>query len=130
MGAVRSRRREYGPEARMPLLEHVLELRNRMAIVGLAIGAGTILMWFFFNPVWDFLKQPYCDLPQTHRFSPNNECALFVTGIFEGFYVRLKVSLILGIFVSSPIWLYQLWAFVVPALHRRERKWTLWFLAC
>jgi sec-independent protein translocase protein TatC len=130
MSALRSRRRQYGPEARMPLMEHVLELRNRLAWSAISIVAGTIIMWFFFNPVWNFLKQPYCDLPQTHRFSPNNECALFVTGIFEGFYIRLKVSLILGIFISSPIWLYQLWAFVVPALRRRERRWTLTFLAC
>jgi sec-independent protein translocase protein TatC len=130
MSAVRSRRRQYGPEARMPLLDHLLELRNRLAWSAVAIVTGTIIMWFFFNPVWNFLKHPYCDLPQTHRFSPNNECALFVTGIFEGFYIRLKVSLILGIFVSSPIWLYQLWAFVVPALRQRERKWTLSFLAC
>jgi sec-independent protein translocase protein TatC len=128
MSALRSRRRQYGPEARMPLLEHVLELRNRLMVAALAILAGTVLMWFFFNPVWDFLKQPYCHLPETHRFSANHECTLVVTGIFEGFYVRLKVSVILGIIVSSPIWLYQLWAFVVPAMRRKERRWTLAFL--
>src|SRR4051794_28045311 len=129
MSALRSRRARYGPEARMPLLEHVLELRNRLAWSAVAILAGTVLMWFFFNPVWDFLKAPYCDLPQTHRFTPNHECTLFVTGIFEGFYIRLKVSLILGIVVSSPIWLYHLWAFITPALRRPEKRWTVMFLA-
>jgi sec-independent protein translocase protein TatC len=130
MSALRARRRTYGPEARMPLIEHLLELRNRLAWSALAILVGTIVMWFFFNPVWGFLKQPYCNLPQTHRFSPNHECALFVTGIFEGFYIRLKVSLILGVVVSSPFWLYQLWAFLMPALRRNERKWTLAFIGC
>jgi sec-independent protein translocase protein TatC len=130
MSAARSRRKQYGPEARMPLLEHVLELRTRLAWSAIAILVSTIVMWFFFNPVWDFLKGPYCDLPQTHRFTPDNQCTLFVTGIFEGFYIRLKVSLILGVFVSSPIWLYQIWAFITPALRRPERRWTLAFLAC
>ena len=50
-------------------------------------------------------------------------------GIFEGFYIRLKVSLILGIIVSSPIWLYHLWAFITPALRRPEKRWTVMFLA-
>jgi sec-independent protein translocase protein TatC len=129
MSALRSRRQQYGPEARMPLVEHIFELRNRLAWSALAILAGTVVMWFFFNPVWDVLKAPYCHLPQSHRFSPGDECALFVTGIFEGFYIRLKVSLILGIVVSSPVWLYHLWAFIVPALRRKEKRWTLAFLA-
>lgn len=114
----------------MPLLEHVLELRRRMTIAILSIIIATIAMWFLFNPVWDFLKQPYCDLPQQHRFSTSKDtCTLFVTGIFEGFNIRLKVSFILGLVASSPIWLYQIWAFVVPALRRQERKWTVVFLA-
>jgi sec-independent protein translocase protein TatC len=129
MSAVRSRRRQYGPEARMPLMEHVLELRNRLAIVGLAILAGTILMWFFFNPVWGFLKQPYCDIPQSHQLS-GKSCTLVVTGIFEGFFIRLKVSFILGVVVSSPVWLYELWAFITPAMRGREKRWTYTFLAC
>ncbi|MFL6240485.1 MAG: twin-arginine translocase subunit TatC [Actinomycetes bacterium] len=113
----------------MPLLEHVLELRNRLAISGLALLVGTVLMWFFFNPVWDFLKQPYCHVPQSHRLS-GESCALVVTGIFEGFFLRLKVSFILGIVVSCPIWLYEIWAFITPALRQRERRWTVTFLSC
>jgi sec-independent protein translocase protein TatC len=129
MSAPRSRRERYGPEARMPLLEHVLELRRRLAISGLAILVATVVMWFFFNPVWDFLKQPYCSLPQSHRLT-GQDCTLIVTGIFEGFFLRLKVAFILGIVVSSPVWLYQIWAFVTPALRARERRWTYTFLGC
>ena len=114
----------------MPLLEHVLELRRRLTIVILSVIIASVAMWFLFNPVWDFLKQPYCRLPQQHRFTtPDSDCTLIVNGIFEGFNVRLKVSFILGLIVSSPIWLYQIWAFVVPALRRQERKWTVTFLA-
>ncbi len=113
----------------MPLLEHVLELRNRIAVSAIAIALGTALMWFFFNPVWNFLKQPYCDIPQSHRLT-GSACTLIVTGIFEGFFLRLKVSFILGIVVSSPIWLYEIWAFVTPAFRARERRWTVTFLGC
>jgi len=113
----------------MPLLDHVLELRNRLAVVGLAILAGTILMWFFFNPVWDFLKQPYCGIPQSHQLS-GKDCTLVVTGIFEGFFIRLKVSFILGVVVSSPVWLFEIWAFITPAMRGREKRWTYTFLAC
>ena len=134
MSAARPRRlrarKAYGPDARMPLLEHVLELRRRLTIVILSVIIATIVMWFVFNPVWDFLKQPYCRLPQDHRFSASaDDCTLFVTGIFEGFNIRLKVSFILGLVVSSPIWLYQIWAFVVPGMRQQERKWTVAFLS-
>jgi len=109
-------------------MEHLLELRSRLFIAFLAVGVATILMWFFFNPVWDFLKQPYCDLPQEHRFNPNGECTLFVNGIFEGFNIRLKVSVILGVVISSPIWIYQLWSFITPGLRSREKRWTYTFV--
>jgi sec-independent protein translocase protein TatC len=133
MSAARPRgpraRQRYGPDARMPLLEHVLELRRRLTIAVVSIIIASVAMWFLFNPVWDFLKQPYCDLPQQHRFSTSgNSCTLFVNGIFEGFNIRLKVSFILGLIVSSPIWLYQIWAFIVPALRRQERKWSVVFI--
>src|SRR3954468_15159839 len=126
MSALRSRRGQYGPEARMPLMEHVLELRNRLAWSAISIVLGTIAMWFFFNPVWDFLKQPYCDLPQSHQINPD-QCTLVVNGIFEGFFLRLKVSFILGVVVTCPIWLYEIWAFITPALRGKERKWTYTF---
>jgi len=112
----------------MPLLEHLLELKRRLGRSALAILAGTVIMWFFFNPVWDFLKQPYCDLPQEHRFTDHGSCTLVVNGIFEGFNIRLKVSFILGLIVSSPVWLYQLWAFIAPGLRATEKRWTYTFV--
>nr|WP_033424478.1 twin-arginine translocase subunit TatC [Actinomadura flavalba] len=120
-------RRAADPEGRMPLLDHLRELRNRLMK---AIGAfiiGTIIGWIFFDPAWDFLKQPFCDLPQTHTIG--NECTLVVNGIFSSFFLQLKIAAILGLVLSSPVWLYQLWAFVAPGLYQRERRWTYVFLA-
>ena len=68
----------------------------------------------------------YCALPPDRRFNPSNgsECQLAFFGPLDGFVLRLKVGVICGIILSSPFWLYQLWAFVTPGLRRNERRWT------
>ncbi len=58
----------------------------------------------------------------------SKQCTLFVTGIFDSFFLHLKIAIVVGIVLSSPIWLYQLWAFVAPGLYRRERRWTYLFV--
>jgi sec-independent protein translocase protein TatC len=119
--------REATSEGRMPLMDHLRELRNRLikAMLGLVLGA--ILGWVFFDPIWDFLKQPFTRIPPEHCIG--GKCDLVVHGIFDGFFIHLKVALIVGALVSSPVWLYQLWAFVAPGLYKRERRWTYIFMA-
>jgi Sec-independent protein secretion pathway component TatC len=53
---------------------------------------------------------------------------LVLNGPLDGFYLRVKVALIVGVILSSPIWLYQIWAFVTPGLHTREKRWSYIFL--
>ncbi|TDD66309.1 twin-arginine translocase subunit TatC [Actinomadura darangshiensis] len=120
-------RRDAAPEGRMPLMDHLRELRNRLIKAILGLVAGALVGWIFFPPIWDFLKQPYTRIPPEHCL--NNKCDLVVHGIFDGFFIHLKVALIVGAILSSPIWLYQIWAFVAPGLYRRERRWTYVFLA-
>ncbi|WP_051712399.1 twin-arginine translocase subunit TatC [Spirillospora albida] len=114
-------------EGRMPLMDHLRELRNRLIKSILALLAGTVAGWLMFDPAWDFLKQPYCSLPQSNVVD-KDECSLFVNGIFSSFFLQLKISFIIGAVISAPVWLYQLWAFVAPGLYRRERRWTYVFL--
>ncbi|WP_433471886.1 twin-arginine translocase subunit TatC [Spirillospora sp. CA-142024] len=120
-------RRDAAPDGRMPLMEHLRELRNRLIKAILGLVAGALVGWIFFPPIWDFLKQPYTRIPPEHCL--NNKCDLVVHGIFDGFFIHLKVALIVGAILSSPIWLYQIWAFVAPGLYQRERRWTYTFLA-
>jgi sec-independent protein translocase protein TatC len=115
------------PDGRMPLIEHIRELRGRVIKSAIGLVAGAILGWVFFNPVWDVLKRPYESLPAKHCLG--GQCTLVVHGIFDGFFIHLKVALIVGAVVSSPIWLYQLWAFIAPGLYARERRWTYAFIA-
>ena len=127
MATMKLSRRDAAPEGRMSLMDHLRELRNRLikAILGLVLGA--IVGWILFEPIWDFLKQPYTQIPPEHCL--DGKCDLVVHGIFDGFFVRLKVSLMIGAVLSSPVWLYQIWAFVAPGLYNKERRYTYTFLA-
>ncbi|MBO2465615.1 twin-arginine translocase subunit TatC [Actinomadura sp. LCR2-06] len=110
----------------MPLMEHLRELRNRLIKAILGLVAGGIVAWLLFDPIWKFLQKPYTRIPQKHCLG--GECDLVVHGIFDGFFVHLKVALIVGAVLSSPVWLYQIWAFVAPGLYKRERRWTYTFM--
>ncbi|MER6949087.1 twin-arginine translocase subunit TatC [Nonomuraea sp. NPDC000554] len=114
------------PEGRMPLMEHLRELRNRLLIAVIALVVGIIIGWIFFDPVWAFIKAPYCETAQSRQL--NGHCSLTYGGIFQSFFITLKVSAMVGLVLSSPVWLYQIWAFVTPALYRKEKRYSLSFL--
>jgi sec-independent protein translocase protein TatC len=109
----------------MALADHLRELRNRLAVSLVALGLAVVVIAFFFwHPLYDFLSRPYCD---TQRGS--EDCNLFAFGIFDQFLVRMKVSFMAGTVLTAPVWLYQLGAFITPALHRREKKYAAAFLS-
>lgn len=125
-------RRAGNPEARMPLIEHIRELRSRVIRSMIVMTAGVIGGWFLFNPVWNFVTRPYCHLPPHDRFQlgstgKHEGCQLIVNGLFDGLFIHLKIAIVIGLLVSSPIWLYQFWAFIAPGLHSRERRWAYFF---
>ncbi|MEV4799786.1 twin-arginine translocase subunit TatC [Nonomuraea sp. NPDC049421] len=111
----------------MPLMEHLRELRNRLLIALAAVIVGIIVGWFFFDPVWAYIKEPFCDTPQAQQLR-EGQCTLTYGGIFQSFFLTLKVSALVGLVVSSPVWLYQIWAFVTPALYRNEKRYSITFL--
>ena len=123
---VRAKRRE-NPEGRMPLFDHLRELRNRVVKIALAVIAGAIACWAFYDRIWDFMQRPYC---QAVGYCKKNVLghSLFYSGVMDGFYLHMKVAIIAGAIVTSPIWLYQLWAFVAPGLYAKEKRWTYLFL--
>ncbi|NUR87970.1 MAG: twin-arginine translocase subunit TatC [Nonomuraea sp.] len=114
-------------DGRMPLMEHLRELRKRLVISVLALVVGTVVGWLVFDYVWAILKAPYCALPASREL--NGHCALTYGGVFQSFFLTLKVSFMVGLVVASPVWLYQIWAFVAPALYRNERRYTFAFIA-
>jgi sec-independent protein translocase protein TatC len=124
------RRRRSNPDARMPVMDHLRELRRRLLAIIVIVAAGAVVGWIFYDPIIHFLERPYCSVPVAHRYSPDGkECALIYNGVLAGFTTRLKVAIIAGAVMTGPLWLYQIWAFVTPGLRRNERKYTRWFIA-
>ena len=117
------------PDARMPLLEHIRELRNRVIKVAVAVAIGSIIAGIFYHPIWHFIAAPYCRVPQPAGVFGSKGCNLYVTGLFDAFFLELQVCIATGVILAAPVWLYQLWAFVAPGLYRRERRWAYYFIA-
>ncbi len=120
--------RPGNPEGRMQLMDHIRELRSRMlkALLGLAAGMG--VGFIFFQPLWNFIYHPYAAaFPGGHKVGALGG-SLVVNGIFDPFMVRVKIAFFAGLVLSSPIWLYQLWAFIAPGLYSREKRYTYAFV--
>ena len=117
---LRSKRQE-NPDGRMPLMDHLHELRNRVVKVALAIIVGASVSWVFFDRIWAFMQRPYCQAVGYCKVNTLGH-SLFISNVMDGFYLHIKVSIIAGAIITSPIWLYQLWAFVAPGLYAREKR--------
>jgi sec-independent protein translocase protein TatC len=120
-------KRQANPDGRMPLFDHLRELRNRVVKICLAVLAGAAVSWAFYQPIWNFIQRPYCQAVTYCKVGVVNH-SLILNGVMDGFYLHIKVSVIAGMILTSPIWLYQIWAFVAPGLYSREKRWTYAFI--
>ena len=123
---VRSKR-QSNPDGRMPLMDHLRELRNRVVKIALVVLMGAGVAWAFYNRIWSFLQQPYCRAVGVLQDEQARPLALLqrrdrrLLPAPQGLHHRRRV-------VTSPIWLYQLWAFIAPGLYSREKRWTYLFI--
>jgi sec-independent protein translocase protein TatC len=123
----RKRRRTLQTGGTMSIMEHLTELRQRLVWSALAFVTVSVVIFVFYNPLLEFLRGPLCDLPD--RYLGRAGCDLIITKPTEGFTFRLKVTAMFGIAFSSPFWIYQIYAFVLPALHPKERRYVVPFIA-
>jgi sec-independent protein translocase protein TatC len=117
------------PDGSMTLFEHLRELRYRLIVASLAIIVATIACAFFYSELLDLLKRPYEagieDLKTKH---PEAVTELVNINLTSPLKLAVQVSVVAGLVLSGPVWLYQLWAFIVPGLLAKEKKWALIFI--
>jgi sec-independent protein translocase protein TatC len=109
----------------MSLGEHLLELRRRLGVIGISIVVAAVGGWFLADPVWAALSDPIVEIAQER----NRDADINYTSVTEAFDTKVQIALVLGIVMAAPVWLYQIWAFFVPALMRKERRYALGFLS-
>jgi sec-independent protein translocase protein TatC len=110
----------------MTLIEHLYELRTRLFKASLGVVAGMVLGLVFADEILAFLIRPYTEALVTMGLEPKKPIQL---GPVDYLLLQLKVGLYAGLILGSPVWLYQLWAFITPGLHRNERRWAYTFVA-
>jgi sec-independent protein translocase protein TatC len=117
---------QQAADGSMTLMEHVRELRNRLFWASLGLVGGLIVGFIVSQWVFHLLEEPYCSLSSSWV---DGKCKFLVLGVGDTLILRLKIALWVGIIVGAPVWLFQLWAFIAPGLHRHERKWAYVFVA-
>jgi sec-independent protein translocase protein TatC len=116
--------KKQNPEGKMSLSGHLKELRNRLFWSAIFLVAGSIAGWFMFDAVFAELQRPIVELSKE---AGSNATINFPT-VVSAFDVRLQVSIFLGVMMSSPVWLFNIWSFITPGLKKKERKYTIWFV--
>ena len=125
-GGIRKRLgRERDPEGRMSLGDHLRELRRRVLIAAVAIFVGAGVGWWQYDPLFDRISEPIMELAKRRGQSIATLSFPDLTGSFT---LRITISLFVGVVLSSPIWLWQIWGFIVPGLKRREKLTAFYFI--
>ena len=117
-------KRARNPEGRMPLRAHLVEFRNRVLVAGIAVLVGAVAGWFVYDSVFEALIQPLRDIAA----DPTREIRVNFGNVATSFDLQVQISIWIGVILSSPVWIFQLWAFVTPGLTRRERWYAIGFM--
>lgn len=125
--SLRRRRRAVNPDGTMTLVEHLYELRKRLFRAVLAIAVAAIISAFFYDEIVRLLSEPFRNSVEKLAADRDIDAKLIFTDVAGPFTLQLKTALVAGLVLSSPIWLWQIWAFIVPGLHRNERRWSMLF---
>lgn len=103
------------PQGEMPLIEHLLELRDRLLKMVLAVLICFAAIYPFANEVYLWISQPLRDLLPVGQ-------TMIATDVTAPFFAPLKLALVLAVFAAIPIILYQLWSFIAPGLYTHEKR--------
>ena len=111
----------------MSLGDHFRELRARMMRSVLYLIIGIIVAFFFWHQLFDLIYRPYSDAQEL--LGKNVKSEAVITGVGSPLMLQLKLCSVAAIVATSPLWLMEIWGFIVPGLHANERRWTRVFVA-
>lgn len=109
----------------MSLGQHLLELRKRLFIAAAGLLVGMIIAFVISGPVIDLLTVP---IAQIAAENGHNYTKLNFDTVTSGFDLRMRIAFSIGLIISAPVWLWQIWAFIMPGLTRKEVRYTIGFL--
>ncbi|TIC87679.1 twin-arginine translocase subunit TatC [Nocardioides sp. GY 10113] len=115
-----------GADGRMALSDHLRELRARILKCALVLLLAFVIAIYFFDPLFELVNAPY---EQAREALGDERTMATTSGAAGGFLLTLKLCGLAAIIFSSPFWLYQIWAFILPGLHPQEKKWSAIFFA-
>ncbi|MGB7052706.1 MAG: twin-arginine translocase subunit TatC [Acidimicrobiales bacterium] len=106
----------------MTLAEHLAELRRRVIVGAVAFVIAAVIAFLFYNPILAWLKEPYCQAEPGH-------CGFYITAPLDGLALRVQISAYGGLFLASPVLLWELWRFITPGLNPKEKRYAIPFIA-
>jgi sec-independent protein translocase protein TatC len=120
----RTPRSKRPADGRMSLGAHLIELRKRLFLAALGIVVGMVVGWILSDAVLQALTVPIQELSDAQ----GRTASLNFTDISSAFDLRIQIAFTVGVVISSPVWLYQIWAFAVPGMKRREKQYAVGFV--
>ena len=113
----------------MSLLDHIRELRYRIIVSFIAVVITSSVAFVFYRPLVEIVMHPYQQASLAIKAkNPTASLQVVNTGVVAPFVLNMRVAIVAGLIAACPIWLYQVWAFIVPGLLVNEKKWALRFL--
>jgi sec-independent protein translocase protein TatC len=117
-------------DKRMSLGAHLVELRRRLMIAALGLIVGMVVAFFITDGIISLLNEPILEVAERRGLEMQGDAltALNFTTVTSGFDLRIRIAFAIGLLISAPVWLWQLWAFVMPGLTRKEIRYTWSFI--
>ncbi|MDR1852437.1 MAG: twin-arginine translocase subunit TatC [Propionibacteriaceae bacterium] len=125
------RPKNKNPDGVMSIADHLRELRYRLIVSLVAVLVLAVVSAFFYNPLYQLLLHPYQQaVAVLAEVAPNLNPTPVIEGVTTPLTLAVKVCCVAGVVLASPVWLFQLWRYIAPALMQNERKYALIFLGC
>ncbi|MFZ6002561.1 MAG: twin-arginine translocase subunit TatC [Actinomycetota bacterium] len=115
-------------DARMTLVEHLTELRDRLIKVVVAVAVGMVIAFALYNQIFEILLGPYEDVAASRPEATLGDGRLLQIDPLEGFAIRMKLAAYGGVAIAMPVILWQIWRFVTPGLYPHEKRYAVPFM--